>query len=388
MPSVFYNAMVLREPYSGVEVTVHQLACALAEYGTTPLCVCVPEGHRPVPEAPHVRLRKTAGCISRSRALRILWEQSVLPLLLRRSRAPLLHAPAYVAPLRAPCPVVLTVHDLHVMTHPQFCRTLNRLHYGLMMPPSIRKAAAVIVFSAHTRRAVLERFPAAEGRIAVIPPGLSPAFARCVDSSRLQAVRQRYTLPTSFLLFVGDLTERKNIRGLISAFAIVQHERPDLHLILAGAADSAAVEAVDHIARTCSVRGRVSCIGYVQSDDLPALYSLAQVFVFPSHDEGFGLPPLEAMACGCPVVCSGGAVVENCGSAAITCDPHDHASIAGAVSQVLNQPGFRTEKIEAGFKKAAEFSWKKAALATEAVYRAVLDHQPLNSQTPIGPLLP
>jgi glycosyltransferase involved in cell wall biosynthesis len=209
-----------------------------------------------------------------------------------------------------------------------------------------------------------------------------------VDSSRLQAVRQRYTLPTSFLLFVGDLTARKNIRGLISAFAIVQSKSPDLHLVLAGASDSATAEAIDHIARTCAVRHRVSCIGYVQADDLPALYSLAQVFVFPSHDEGFGLPPLEAMACGCPVVCSGGAVVENCGSAAITCDPHNHASIAGAVSQVLGQPDFRKEKTESGFKRAAEFSWEKAAHATEAVYRAVLNHQPLNFQTLTDPQLP
>jgi glycosyltransferase involved in cell wall biosynthesis len=367
---IHYNAMVLREPYSGVEVTVHELACALAAHGTLPLRACVPAGHRPIPAAPHLRLREASAAVSRSRLLRILWEQTALPLVLRRARAPLLHAPAYVAPLLAPCPVVLTIHDLHVMTHPQFCRKRNILHYSLLIPPSVRKAAAVIAFSPYTKRTILARFPAVkEERIRVIPPGLSPSLARCTDHARLQAVRQRYSLPASFLLFVGDLTSRKNILGLISAFAIVQGERPDLHLVLAGAADPATAAAIDGALRRHGVRHRVSRTGYVGVEDLPALYSLAQVFVFPSHDEGFGLPPLEAMACGCPVVCSGGAAVENCGEAAVTCDPRDRASIASAVSLLLDHPGFRKEKTEAGLRKAAEFSWEKAARATEEVYK-------------------
>jgi hypothetical protein len=200
MPEIFYNAMVLREPYSGVEVTVHQLACALAQYGSFPACACVPAGHRAIPAAPHLRLRTTCAPVSRSRLLRIVWEQTVLPLLLLRARAPLLHAPAYVAPLLAPCPVVLTIHDLHVMTHPQFCRKRNILHYKLLIPPSVKKAAAIIAFSPYTKQTVLTRFPAVrEERIHVIPPGLSQTMTRCTDYARLQAVRQRYGLPTLIL---------------------------------------------------------------------------------------------------------------------------------------------------------------------------------------------
>jgi glycosyltransferase involved in cell wall biosynthesis len=370
MSDIFYNAMVLREPYSGVEVTVHQLACALAQHGTTPLTVCAPKEHRPIPAAPHLRIRTSRA--ARTRLLRILWEQTVLPVRLYRSRAPLLHAPAYVAPLAAPCPVVLTIHDLHIMTHPQFCRKSNRLNYSILIPPSIRKAAAIIAFSPYTQRIILDRFPDAKDRMVVIPPGLSPTLTRCTDYARLQSVRQRYKLPSSFLLFVGDLTYRKNILGLISAFAIVQGERPDLHLVLAGAADPATAAALDQAIRKHGVRHRVSRTGYVDAEDLPVLYSLAQAFVFPSHDEGFGLPPLEAMACGCPVVCSGGAPIENCGSAAVTCDPRDRASIASAVSLLLDHPDIRKEKVETGYRKAAEFTWEKAARATEAVYRSVL----------------
>ena len=198
------------------------------------------------------------------------------------------------------------------------------------------------------------------------------------DFARLQAVRQRYKLPSSFLLFVGDLTYRKNILGLISAYAIVQGERPDLHLVLAGAADSATDAALDSCIRKHGIRHRITRTGYIDAEDLPVIYSLAHAFVFPSHDEGFGLPPLEAMACGCPVVCSGGAAIENCGSAAVTCDPRDPASIASAVSLLLDHPDVRKEKIEAGFKKAAEFTWEKAARQTEDIYRKVLAHRPIH----------
>ncbi|MDD2601108.1 MAG: glycosyltransferase family 1 protein [Kiritimatiellae bacterium] len=371
MKRIAYNAMVLKEPYSGVEVTVHQLAAALAEFGTLVTEIYLPKNHRPIQKSPHITLHhSTAG--TRSRLIRILWEQLVLPLKLTRNNAGLLHAPAYVAPMAAPCPVVLTVHDLHAMTHPQFCTASNRLHYSLMIPPSIRKAAAVIAFSEYTKRTIQKRFPEAAEKITVIPPGISPLFKYHPQSVDSERVRQRYQLPTSFLLFVGDLTERKNIRGVISAFKLVQAKKPDLHLLLAGAINSSGGAALDNHIRQHDLAQRVSRIGYVETHELPHLYSMAQAFVFPSHDEGFGVPPLEAMACGCPVVCSGGAPVEICGGAAVSCDAQEHSSIAAAIALLLDQPQFRQEKIAAGYKRAAEFTWQRAALKTEALYRTVL----------------
>ncbi|MFA7172184.1 MAG: glycosyltransferase family 1 protein [Kiritimatiellia bacterium] len=371
MNRIAYNAMVLKEPYSGVEVTVHQLAAALAEFGTLPMDFYLPENHRSIPESPHITLRRSAAG-AHSRLMRIMWEQLVLPFKLAHSGAQLLHAPAYVAPVAAPCPVVLTVHDLHVITHPQFCTASNRLHYSLMIPPSIRKAAAVIAFSDYTKSIIQKRFPDAAKKITVIPPGISPLFKRHTQSADSERVRHKYRLPASFLLFVGDLTERKNIQGVISAFGIVQTKRPNLHLILAGAVDRKTATTLDTQIRQYGLAQRISRIGYVETRELPFLYSMAQVFVFPSHDEGFGVPPLEAMACGCPVVCSGGAPVEICGEAVVACEPHDLSSIANAVTLLLDQPQFRQGKIDAGYKRAAEFTWQRAALRVEAVYRAVL----------------
>ena len=368
---ILYNAMVLKEPYSGVEVTVHQLAKAFSRDGTLPICACVPHNHREIKETPRLRLYRAAEWASRSRMMRILWEQTVLPVLLSRTRATLLHAPAYVAPVLSPCPLVLTIHDLHVMTHPQFCGKRNRMHYNLLIPRSIRKAEAVIAFSAYTKRNIISRFPEAQDKITVIPPGIAPELKHCTRFSRMQEVKNRYHLPSSFLLFVGDLSLRKNVVGLIQAFAIVQAERPDLHLVLAGSASHATAVAIDQTIRQFDIGHRVRLTGYIDQEDLGVLYSLAKAFVFPSHDEGFGLPPLEAMACGCPVVCSGGAAVENCGDAAVTCDPRDPASIAQAVSLLLDNPYFREEKVAAGYQKAARFTWEATVQATEALYRRV-----------------
>lgn len=387
MREVFYNAMVLREPYSGVEVTVHQTACALAQHGTLPLTICAPQGHRAIPSSSHVRLRvpRLAG---KTRLFRILWEQTVLPVILRRSQASLLHAPAYVAPLAAPCPVVLTVHDLHALTHPQFCRVSNRLNYSLLLPPSIRKAAAIVVFSDRVRHLVAERFPDIRDRLKVIPPGLSPELARCTDPSRLETVRQRLKLPPRFILFVGDLTARKNLCGLIEAFAAVEKTHADLHLVLAGAADASSIAQLRQLARSCGVGHRLVETGYVDAADLPALYSLADVFAFPSFDEGFGLPPLEAMACGCPVVGSGGAPVEIAQAAVVACDPHNIASIAEGIGQLLDRPAFRQERIEAGLRIAAAFTWEKTARAVETLYRAVLQKQASTAEPKERPASP
>ncbi|MFO7936732.1 MAG: glycosyltransferase family 1 protein [Kiritimatiellia bacterium] len=370
MKRIYYNGMVLKEPYSGVEVTVHQLAKALVEFGSLPIHFLLPEKHRPLPEADHAYV--TTSRAYKSRLLRILWEQLVLPVKLPSSRTGLLHAPAYVAPIAARCPVVLTIHDLHVITHPQFCTRANRIHYSMLIPGSIRRASAVIAFSKYTERIIHKHFPGAAEKTVVIPPGIDSVFKHENSFAEHQRVRQLYQLPPSFLLFVGDLTYRKNIHGLISAFAIVQAERPDLHLVLAGAADKSTQTDLEDRIHKLGLMHRVSFIGYVALEDLPVIYSMAQAFVFPSHDEGFGLPPLEAMACGCPAVCAGGAPLEICGDAAANCDPHDRSSIAAAVSLLLDQPQYREEKIAAGYKKAAEFTWKNAALKTEEVYNRIL----------------
>ena len=361
MPVVAYNALVLRPPFSGVEKSVVELARALARRGAydyrlllPPACGAAAAGvdwpRLPVPSW------------SSGRAGRIGFELTLLPGCLRHAGIDLLHAPAYVAPPRLPCPLVLSLYDLHVYTHPRFCTAANRIHYRARLPGSIRRAAAILVPSRATRDALVDRFPGAETRAHVIPLGVAPAYFAPGSPERLAAVRNRYRLPARYLLFVGDPAPRKNLDGIRQAWQTLRREHTGLHLVFAGAA--APMPAVQPAG--------VHQTGYIDEADLPAVYALAEALLFPSFDEGFGLPVLEAMAAGCPVVCSGGAAAEFAGEAARYCDPNQPGSIADALRPLLADAARRQTLITRGRQQAAAFTWDAAAAATEAVYAQVL----------------
>ena len=372
-PRLAYNALLLRKAYSGVENTIHGFLQAWAAHGPEPLRVYAPR-RTPLPlprgaalDARPVRFPRS------SRAARIAWEQFWLPQRLRRDGAALLHAPAYIAPLAAPCRVVLTLHDLHVFTHPATCSFENRLYYRLFLPRSVSRAAAVIVFSEHVRRTVAARFPAAAARIAVIPPGVDPGLAPVTDPARLEQVRTAWRLPPRFLLFVGDLAPRKNLPRLLDAFARVAAAVPDLHLVLAGLpAAGRRRPPLDRLCARLGLAARVRRLGYVPRADLPALYTLAEALAYPSLDEGFGLPALEALACGCPVVCGPGGTAEICGPAAVRCDPLDTAAIAAALHRQITAPEPRAVRAAAGSARLARYSWWTHVAATADLYRGVL----------------
>jgi glycosyltransferase involved in cell wall biosynthesis len=372
MKTVAYNAMALCEPASGVAVTIRGLIGALADSGAQRMQVYAPRsvaGRLPS----GVRLQtRPSGWPWPSRALRILWEQALLPMRLRTDGAGLLHAPAYVAPLASPCPVVLTVHDLHVFTHPQFCTSANRAHYRLLMPPSIRRAAAIIVFSEHVRHTLAAWFPEASAKTVVIPPGIDPAMRPVTAPAECETVRRRYGLPDHYLLFVGDLAPRKNLLRLLEAYGAFARRQPEIHLLLVGRPVCGS-DALDRAIAACTPVGRVHCTGYVPQAHLPALYSLADALVYPSYDEGFGLPALEAMACGCPVVTAGqGGPQEICGEAATYCKPEDAHTITHAIQLQYADPDGRRQRTAVGLRRAATFSWAQAASRTEALYGRLL----------------
>ena len=284
---------------------------------------------------------------------------------MRRAGIDLFHAPAYVAPPRLPCPLVLSLYDLHVYTHPRFCTRANRLHYRARLPGSIRRAAAIIVPSRATRDILVARFPAAAAKTRVIPLGVSPAYLAPATHASQSRVRQRYSLPARFLLAVGDPTPRKNRGGIRQAWAALRAAHPSLHLVLVGAPGRAAPARPEGIHVT----------GYVDEEDLPVLYGLAEALLFPSFDEGFGLPVLEAMAAGCPVVCSDGVAREFAGDAVRYCNPSEPATIADALRPLLDDPALRRAVIAAGRHQAEGYTWEHTATATEAVYADVLGHK-------------
>lgn len=301
---------------------------------------------------------------------RILWEQSLFPLQLRRQRASLVHGLVNVLPLAASCPGVVTVHDLAFVRTPATMRPLKRIYLTALCRASVRRAAHVIAVSHQTATDLQHFWGTPPERITVVHHGVAARFTpRCAEEQA--AFRQRRGLPARYLLYLGTLEPRKNLEQLVRAFAQwrVATAAHDVRLVLAGARGWYYAE----IFRTVEALGLTEQVifpGFIPSDELPDWYAAATAFVYPSLFEGFGLPVLEAMACGTPVVCSHApGVSEVAGDAAVTFAAHDVAALSAALELVVNQPGVRQALATRGRVHASRFTWRRAAEATLAIYR-------------------
>lgn len=377
MLHVVYNAMLLREPYSGVEYAILDLMEALYLHGQHRYTFCIPESV-PLPdslanaETHHVSTQRIKLPLA-SRALRMLWEQIYLPKITRDLRADIIHAPGYLAPLRTQHPVVLTVYDIEAIFSPRFCRFLNRMNYAFFLPRSIKKAKSIITPSLATKQHVAARFPECGPRIRSIPLAIHDTFFQPITESKFQGIARRYGLPTTYILFVGNQEPRKNIPALLQVIETLRHStHPGLTLVMAGAEGRSSRKKRKEILQL-GATGALVTTGYIERPHLPYLYHGAKALLFPSWDEGFGLPPLEAMAAGCPVACSTAGALSESSPFAATFDPHNIDAIADQLRRVLDDQPYRTELIEAGRKHAAKFRWHSVACEMERLYEHVVE---------------
>jgi glycosyltransferase involved in cell wall biosynthesis len=302
---------------------------------------------------------------TRSRAGRILWEQVGLPRRGARDRLDVLQAPGYVLPLRMRSPVVLLVHDLIALEHPELCSWLNRCHYGLALPASIRRASHVVTFSSEVKRQVEERF--GRSNVRVVLPGVDDAFFAPLGEQELTRVRRRYGLPPRFVLFAGNAEPKKNLTRLIEAYRIARRSgQVDGHLVLTRGAP------------TRRLGDDVQALGFVPERDLAALFRLARVLAFPSLSEGFGLPVLEAMVSGTPVVCSRVPAVEESDPAAVVLvESRDVCSIAEGLVRAWSDEDHRRDLIARGRAAAEGFRWERTATELWRLYaRTVSEPRP------------
>ena len=297
---------------------------------------------------------------------RILWEQVVLPVAARKSRADVLHAPAFVGPLATRCPTVVTVHDLSFLRYPEMFRTGNRLYLRTLTGPSCRRAAAVIAVSAFTAREVTQLLGVPSERVVVVHHGVAPRF-HPIDEVTVSEFRRRMQLPERFVLFLGTLEPRKNLIRLIRAFALLKD--PDVHLVLAGAQGWFYQDILREVERL-GLSGRVHFPGFVASGEQALWYNAADVFAYVSIYEGFGMPVLEALACGTPTITSSTtSLPEAGGEGAVLVQPDDEQAIATAIHEVLSDGDLRTRLRRRGLEHAMGFSWTTAAQKTAEVYR-------------------
>jgi glycosyltransferase involved in cell wall biosynthesis len=311
-----------------------------------------------------------------------LWREHVLlPLACRRERVELLHCPKSAIPYFSPCPTVVTLHDLIPIRHPETEKFAAQLYWRLQIPIAARRSSFVITDSEHAREEIMTDFRVAPERIRAIMLGFNPAMLEQRNRAAGKAVRNRYGLPEGYLLYVGTIQPRKNIDTLIEAYARLGRDRKDLpKLVIVGRKGWLYDKLFNRIAELGLV-DEVLFTGFVPDEDLPYIYDGARLFAYLSFFEGFGLPPLEAMACGVPVVTSNTtSLPEVVGDAGITVPPADTEQVAAALVRVLDDPELAAALGERGRNRARLFSWDAAATETLAIYRKVLNTHDMEIQ--------
>jgi glycosyltransferase involved in cell wall biosynthesis len=289
------------------------------------------------------------------------WDFVLFPRMLRRLKMDAAIFPKNVVPFGTGCASYVVIHDLayflpalHAYPRP------DTLYMRTLIPRSVRRAAGVFAVSENTKRDIVRYTRCDPARITVTYEAADPSYRRIDDPDRRAEIQQRYHLPAYFVLYTGSLSPRKNIVRLLQAFARVQDKIPH-QLVLTGS-KSWNDRRVHEMINELNLRDRLVRLGYVEEQDMPALYSLASVYVYPSLYEGFGLPVLEAMQCGCPVVASNAtSIPEVAGEAALLFDPHDVDAMAGALCRALTDARTREELVAAGLRRAALFSWRRCA---------------------------
>ncbi|MBN2005389.1 MAG: glycosyltransferase family 4 protein [Anaerolineae bacterium] len=321
-----------------------------------------------LPEGLDVRSVRTRFPTQRP-TVRILWEQLLLPSVLRRIGATLLHAPAFVGPLFSACPQVITVHDLSFLRYPHFFRRGNRTYLSALTKPACRRAAALIAGSEFIAHEITSLLGVPRERIHVIYHGIDPFF-HPLPAGEVATFRKKAGLPERFILYVGTLEPRKNLRRLVRAFAKLPMH--DVHLIMAGGKGWLYQEIFAEVERL-GLQDRVHFPGYVAAETLNLWYNAAEASAYLSLYEGFGFPVLEALACGVPTLASATASLrEAAGDGALLAPPEDEDAIAEGLLRLLSDADLRADLQQRGLHHAQQFSWEKTAHQTTTVYRKVI----------------
>ncbi len=306
--------------------------------------------------------------------VRIVWEQLVQPLALRQAKIDLLHALAFVAPLAAACPFVVTVYDLSFLRYPEAFRPFNRWYLHHFTRRSVKQARAVIAISESTRQDVINLLGAPPERVHTIYCGVDEHF-RPLPAAEVTAFRAARGLPEQFVLFLGTLEPRKNVAGLIQAYARWRAQEPQAPLLVIAGGKGWYYQDIFSLVESLNLTSAVRFADYIPQSELTLWYNAASLFVYPSHFEGFGLPVLEAMACGRPVITSTvSSLPEVAGTdgAAVLVNPADTAALAAAMQRVMADADLRRDMAARSLARAGGFRWEKTARETVEVYRKVM----------------
>lgn len=303
--------------------------------------------------------------------IRIGWMQLRASAALASLRPDVAHFTNGMIPYGSPAPTIVTVHDMSLRLYPR-CHPIRRLVLNRpLMHVAIRQAASIVTVSESARRDLQRFHGIPSDRVSVVHEAASPAFRPITDRARLEDVRARYGLPQRFMLYVGTIEPRKNLMRLMTAFAAARRAGIPHHLVCVGPYGWSSNDLSHHI-QTLGIERVVHFTGYLPFEHLPAVYNLGDFFVFPSLYEGFGLPVVEAMASGLPVLTSKtSSLGEIAADAALTIDPLDTDAMVEAIRQLATDRGLRRDRAERSLRRSRDFSWTQTAKEMLAVYHRV-----------------
>jgi len=301
-----------------------------------------------------------------------LREQVELSLLNSRNTVDLLHSPHFVFPVLSTGKLILTIHDLTPLLFPDIFSLKARLYMRTMIWLSKFKVNKIITVSQNTKNDLIKMFNYNPKKIKVIYNGVDNSYKIIENQDLIKKIKDKYKTGKEFLLYVGNIKPHKNIPTLLKALEKIN---ANSKLVIVGKKDKAYDEIFDIIDQY-NLEDRVIFTGFVPDEDLILLYNAATLFVYPSLYEGFGLPPLEAMACGTPVITSNvSSLPEVVGNAAITVEPQNVFKLSKAINNVLENKNLQDKMIQEGLKRAEQFTWEKTAIDTIKVYEEVLDQK-------------
>jgi glycosyltransferase involved in cell wall biosynthesis len=300
-------------------------------------------------------------------------EQIWIPRMERKTKADLIHFPAFPPGLLSKAPKVATVFDSTLWRKTERLSWKAKTYFAPLAGRALKKSRKILTISASAKAEIAAITKIPEDKIAVSHLAPDPIFEKPVTGESKQAVRTKYTLPERFILSVATLEPRKNLTGLLSAFARLVEREPETRLILAGRLAWGKDEVFKRIAEL-KLEKQTRLLGYVPKEDLPNLYALADFLAFPSFYEGFGLPVLEAQSVGTPVLCSNiSSLLEVAGNSVLFVDPHVEESVTAGLAKLWNEAPLKKDLIRKGKENGARFSWHQTASATRAVYEEVLN---------------
>jgi len=322
---------------------------------------------------PDVTMLRVRARIFRKRPLRFLLEQLVLPCLLMIHRIDVLHSLHYSFPLvRFGTKQVVTVHDMTFFNMSEVHERVKRLYFRFFIRADVRFANKVIFISHSTMTDCTTRLGAVRGTSAVIHLGKSEAFRTGLAASGIRRVKEKYGLNAEFVLFVGTIEPRKNLSRLVSAFATVCDKHSALLLVIAGM-KGWMYDGLLEMVKDLNLQSRVIFTGFVPEEEKPFLIAAAKVFAYPSLYEGFGIPVLEALACGIPTVTSNvSSLPEVAGDAALTIDPCSVTELSSALEKLISDEPLRERLKREALRQAAKFTWTKTAIMTREAYSDAL----------------